>query len=82
MQNTQGSHAFVFKSLSFGPSTLKRNPRVIKLNLYLQRFEKNVSVFECQTRVVWTPGVTVAKVMCLKRKMHECKQGLKPGCRT
>ncbi len=33
-----GSHAIVFKSLRFGPFTLKHNPRVFKLKHGLQRF--------------------------------------------
>ncbi len=36
-----GSHAIVFKSLRFGPFTLKRNPGVFKLNRGLQRFQKS-----------------------------------------
>ncbi len=35
------SHAIVFKSLRFGPFTLKRNPRVFKLKRGLQRFQKS-----------------------------------------
>ncbi len=33
-----GSHAIIFKSLSFGPFTLKCNPGVFKLKWGLQRF--------------------------------------------
>ncbi len=36
-----GSHAIVFKSLRFGPFTLKRNPGVFKLKQGLQRFQKS-----------------------------------------
>ncbi len=36
-----GSHAIVFKSLRFGPFTLKRNPGVFKLKRGLQRFQKS-----------------------------------------
>ncbi len=35
-----GSHAIIFKSLRFGPFTLKRNPGVFKLKRGLQRFQK------------------------------------------
>ncbi len=37
-----GSHAIVFKSLRFGPFTLKRNPGVFKLKRGLQRFQKSL----------------------------------------
>ncbi len=36
-----GSHAIVFKSLCFGPFTLKRNPGVFKLKRGLQCFQKS-----------------------------------------
>ncbi len=36
-----GSQAKVFKSLSFGPFTLKPNPGVFKLKRILQRFQKS-----------------------------------------
>ncbi len=36
-----GRQAIVFKSLRFGPFTLKRNPGVFKLKRGLQRFQKS-----------------------------------------
>ncbi len=36
-----GSHTIIFKSLCFGPFTLKRNPRVLNLKRGLQRFQKS-----------------------------------------
>ncbi len=42
-----GSHAIVFKSLRFGPFTLKRNPGVFKLKRGLQHFSK-VSSFDLE----------------------------------
>ncbi len=36
-----GSHAIIFKSLWFGPFTLKCNPGVFKLKRELQRFKKS-----------------------------------------
>lgn len=45
-----GSHAIVFKSLSFGLFTLKCNPGVFKLKRGLQDFQ--VSIFDLEnTRV-------------------------------
>ncbi len=37
-----GSHAIIFKSLHFGPFTLKCNPGVFKLKWGLQRFQKSL----------------------------------------
>ncbi len=37
-----GSHAIVFKSLRFGPLTLKRNPGVFKLKRGLQHFQMSL----------------------------------------
>ncbi len=36
-----GSHVIIFKSLSFGPFTLKHNPEFFKLKRCLQRFQKS-----------------------------------------
>ncbi len=36
-----GSHAIIFKNLSFGPFTLKCNPGAFKLKQYLQCFRKS-----------------------------------------
>ncbi len=59
-----GSHAIVFKSLSFGPCTLKRNPGVLKLKRGLQRFQPR----KRRSRVNYR--VSVAKVMRFKTKTH------------
>ncbi len=64
-----GNHAIVFKSLRFGPFTLKRNPRVFKLKRGLQRFSK-VSVFDLENAAV------VQTIRAKETKMHQCKRGL------
>ncbi len=42
VKDTQSSHAIVFKSLRFGPFTLKRNPEVFQIKRGLQRFQKSL----------------------------------------
>ncbi len=37
-----GGHDIIFKSLRFGPFTLKRNPGVFKVKRGLQRFRKSL----------------------------------------
>ncbi len=54
------SHAIFFKSLCFGPFTLKRNPRVLKTKIESAAFTK-VSISEGQNaEIVYKTGVTVA----------------------
>lgn len=64
--SVSGSHAFVFKSLHFDQSTLKCYPRVFKLKLGLQHFQKSPFSRVENSDVVWMPGVTVAKLCILK----------------
>ncbi len=47
-----GNHAIIFKSLSFGPFTLKRNPGVFKVKQDLQRFQKSPFSRVANARVV------------------------------
>ncbi len=42
LRENVGSHAIVFKSLRFGPFTLKCNPGVFKLKRGLQCFQKSL----------------------------------------
>ncbi len=59
-----GSHAVVFKSLRFGPFTLKHNPGVFKLKQGLKRFQKS-QFWSIYTE---TQPASIAKVMRFKTK--------------